>query len=82
MNVTHSETEIIETAERINGSLLTFLSEREGHATAATLLDMLQSEHHLSLALARHVIWLMLEEGRLCLGKNLELEAGPPLEKG
>jgi len=68
------EATIIETTKQVSGSLFAFLGKREGHATAAALLDMLQSEHHLSPTLARHVIWLMMEEGRLGLGKNLELE--------
>jgi len=68
------EATIIETTERVSGNVFTFLDEQEGHATAESLLNMLQSEHQLPPALARHVIWLMMEEGRLGLGKNLELE--------
>ena len=75
------ETEVIEAAKQVSDSLFAFLSEREGHATATALLGMLQSEHHLSPALARHVIWLMMEEGRLGLGENLELEATASMKR-
>ncbi len=70
-----NDQEIIDTTARVRTNVLT-LVKYLGPPSIPVMLVMLQIEHSLSEPLARAVVWLLIEQGDLKLGKNMKLEAG------
>lgn len=72
------EQEIIDATARVRTFVL-LLVKCLGPISAPDLLETLQrGEHGLYESLARAVVWLLLEQGDLKLGKSLKLETTCP----
>lgn len=72
------ERDVIETAKLIGADVLAYLDTRGGHAPATDLLHQLTAHHGLPEIMARAVLWFLMEECELQLGRGMELEKVKP----